>query len=396
MISKERLENVLHCFLTEDNVAYIGEYYRTFYESPESYINDYLVDIIIDDMQLKKIEPWVNDMDAWQAIEEFTPVDIKHISDDQSLAWGHINHVPVYMRRIEGDLVNQFVDMNANFSHDLLQSVADNGADNCTVTRIVKSQNNQLIAYCFDKDSVHKVSDVEQWAPTGWTHIGDFEIAGSSDNSGFGDATMLLYTPFYEMSNGSLLPIMWINTLGGTTEEGSFVLDEFTNINRYDNEVCKSIYAKLREILPPVDLEDESESRYKKIRAYPYTLVYNRNHIAHNGNVKNAKAVSPFIVAMLQKYNGANHKSNVQDLISGRLTDWDEILVENGSSNVSENDDKPWHISATESTRRPNPDNMKVAVVGVGRSRAMASGTTLEKLLQVASDDFVDDEDENR
>lgn len=398
---KSRLEDALHAYLSDDNVEYIQEYYRTFYENPEGYVNDGLTDIILDDLNLERIDPWRTEITLLKQFESSTALVTKHLSPEESLAWGHFNHVPVYVRMVNENLSVDFIDMGTDFSYDLLNNVAGLAdSDESIVVRLMRSDKGQVVAYCFKRADVARLSEIDKWAPDGWLHMGDFVIGDMSNGTPMANALMRLYVPFYEMANGSLLPIMWIDTmLSNESLVASSALELATIHNSYDNELCKDIYMQFKESFGPVDLETMSDKRYSRVWANQQVIVYNRNHTAYNGNISSARAVSPFLVAMIEKFTDGELNTNLYDIVSGKISDWDSVIL---STPVGIYESKEVYENRVENIMngqkamiQPSGPNGRLKSNTSGKNRGIASGSAIDKLLQVASDDYVMPEEDN-
>lgn len=397
MASRERIENALHAHLTSDEqMDTIEKYYRIFFENPEEYETDYLSDMILETLGLEREEPWGNaDNDGvcatnvrmWDALDEMAGVELKHITPDESLAWGYFHHVPFYVRQISPVFGNRIIRTGVDLQYAYLSDIGRNNPEDAILTRVFQAPDGMMCAYCFENTYAVHLRDVEKWVPNGWEYIGDYVI-GENPTDGGVDTTLNLWVPFYGMSNGAVLPVMWIDTKDPFTTSGrKEVMREFMDENMITYQVCTKAYQRLKDELPKIDLQSDSEDRYVEIDA-PYSVWYNRNHTAYNGNIVSTKALAPWLVSMLVRW-GSPANSNISEFICGSRKNWDEAYVSNPNNFGQQNAAESMNIMA-EKTGNVIPNIQRGGVVPpVNRGdKPESSGSIISQLLQVATNEY--------
>lgn len=358
---KVRMENVLHCYLNDEQIKRIKEDYKTFYENPENYENDGLTDIIIDDLKLTVITPWSAASDdtqscknPWDEVEAADNIDIKkifpsnagYISDDvPALAIGHVNHIPVYFRMLTDVSEFNYIGWTASYQHitDLSYKLHDH--PNAQILRIYKigtsAPSGYYIAYAYKVEYIHELNDVNACGKKDWEYIGDYPMTEDCRPA------CKFYVPFSEMANGGRIPVMWYNPMQNVKAITSGTLDKLTALSEVTEQDVHDIYNGIKEEHGSIDLDTHDDAdRYVSLLMSNAdghdVFTYNRNHLSRNGAIAHGMAILPLLLVKEMKMTEPHHSSLYVILQEGNRGDiayiglYSEKIIESSINRIGE------------------------------------------------------------
>lgn len=401
---KARLENVLHCYLNDEQVQYIKEYYKTFYENPESYQNDGLVDIIIDDANLIKVEPWsttVNEeqkpINPWDAVEAADNIEIRkifpnsdcHMQDEvASLAIGHVNHIPVYFRMLTDISEFEYIGWTASYQRisDLSYKLHNYpGAQILRIYRIGRTLPvGYYVAYAYKLEYIHELNDVHACGSDDWEYVGDYPMTDDCKPA------CKLYVPFSEMSNGGRIPVMWYNPLQNSQNAcTSGTLDIFTDLREVNEQDVHDAYNGIKEEYESIDLESHNDSdRYVSLlmgRDGAYDMfTYNRNHLARNGAIAHGMAILPLLLAKEMRMMEPHHSSLYAILKEGTYGQIAYIALFDSDATEQIEQTEQGEQTNDEETYQSNKERDQYA----GREYLDNHGSRVQQLLNQGTGDY--------
>lgn len=292
-----QLEGVLKAELTKENVEHIKVFWRAFYESPEDFQNDKVIELICQDLGLEYNDKELYGMKS--IFKEMPRITNLHHSVTGDVVWGKCNGIHFYAKKLTNDISISRV---ANFTLDELKGKW--------------SKPSLFVLYYKDDsscDSVHIVFNSEDLSGHDGITEFDFELSGYTYkgmyviNDKYAHQMLKhianIYIPFAKGANDSRIPIVWLNTTDttslslSTNYECDLDVDWFTEGFNKDQfyKFCQSV----TEVLPSVDLEDRPNDRYatiELINLYSTIAVYNRNHKAYHGNVTRLREFAPILL----------------------------------------------------------------------------------------------------
>lgn len=369
MMSKQKIEHVLGVQITDEQLAHIMQYYREFYSDPESFVNDGLVDLILDDFKLKKpanIKDILNQADG---------MEIRRVDPFNSLAWGKYKDKPVYGMFVTGSEVDEVV------NYPKVESRPSNQfKEELFAIGFVAIDKKSAIILVMDGESIDSVSVPDVYGIPGYTCIFtvpliDYEVK----------ALHTFYVPFDNGANGRT-PVMWISHNEAEITSSSDILNtlserwqDWGTITHADD--IKKAYQELHATFPSVDREAMGdEARYVGLALKGYTLVYNRNRLAYADDKFTVKTMLPWIVVnILDKIekDGSHVKEDIYNCLAG-TSEW---------NNFSYYINKRGDTARAESTSVA-PENRKV-IITEGNSRGDGSAKSpIGKMFNNASSDY--------
>lgn len=90
------------------------------------------------------------------------------------------------------------------------------------------------------------------------------------------------YVTSITASRGTMIPVIWYNNGDVNTMED------------LDEEKLAKVFNELEEMYPSIELDGDSDKpeRYSEVNIYNASFYFNRNHVAYNGNIAYARALS--------------------------------------------------------------------------------------------------------
>lgn len=351
-------EDVIRCQLTRDEVNAIDTYWSAFAESPTEYINDNVIDLIVDDLKLKGVKESKRKMRKLNNIlSSVTELDKMHYMVDGSLAYGKWTGKQVYVRRLA--TIPEAYGINTNTISKPFTTLVNNyHGDRDPIVTIWYTANPQSgeqgsIVFVFRLSDAKELNINEFLVePIDYEYYGTFLI-GDTDGIDMDTYITLtsIYTPFADGPNGSKIPVMWRNDLESKHFEdmrlpwkGTLSFDDYLGGDSiaFDDKEFSSFMKLIDSSLPPVDLETEADKRYAyletKLDRDPYVnnvpvFVYNRNHVAHNGTIANREKMSPLLYLIMANFYDAILKESLKAYSMKAFDTPDNIYIRRKSSN---------------------------------------------------------------
>lgn len=268
-------------------------------------------------------------------------IDMRHYSPCNTLAWGKINGVFAYIRRIDSIMLyRNAIEESTVTMQEFARKVFTEDLASNPLMYVVYSGPSDFIVMVMEANEVMKFKsdcDVYALCPDGYTPCGygrfkDF--SGDFDYVYRARLYSFLYVPFNDGPNGSKIPVSWYRA-----EVGSLV-NSFDRLSCMDMCVPKwskkeisNFYLGLKEKYPSVDLENVPSSRYATVTSVEDDIIYNRNHIAYNGTISNAHAVMSMVLRAFTYVSDFNYDSRkicraVIDFINGKEVDVEDVIDE--------------------------------------------------------------------
>lgn len=271
----EVLQEVLRASLNAEQISYLKEYWKAFYNNPKDYENDRIIGFIVEDMGLTQFEEKeICKMEFdWKKFIELNPDLVAKVSEDKTLAY---NKNGVYVRIIDKTFtfasyhITPYRTSGVNVNYAIWED------DNSTLIVAVPSD------VSFDKDSIF----------TEMEFIGYTAADGAMFNPSEIEFFSYAYVPFINGPQGSKIPVMW-RTVTGNTSFGGLTLDSISEAmatGKPLNDMMKSLAEYIATKYPSVDLKEQKDQRFISLafqvanNTFAY-FTYNRNHVAYNGNI---------------------------------------------------------------------------------------------------------------
>ena len=360
MEQKRRIEDVLGVHIHDEQLAYIMQYYRQFYSEPESFAGDGLVDLIMEDLKIKKP---TNLKDILNQVEG---MDIKHLDPYNSLALGKYKDTPVYAMFATGSEVEKV----AGYPN-VESRPSDQSKEELFAIGFLANDKKSAIILVMSGEAIDAVNTPEQNAILGYTGIFTMPLIDYDVKD-----LHTYYVPFVASGQGRN-PVMWINHNADDSHIASIIFEELSNkwqdwgtVIYADN--IKDAYNELKLNYPGVDLDTALDvDRYLSGRHFGRNIIYNRNHLAYNGNIASAMAMLPWSISNILKKeadDGSNVADNVYNCING-AEEWDSfkyyILGTNAANKtvITEENAKPSN-SQTASDGRERGDGSARSPIG--------------------------------
>lgn len=279
----ELLQEVLRASLTDEQVSYLKEYWKAFYNNPEDFIEDRLIDFIVEDMGLVQFEEKeIKKMEFnWKQFVELNPGIIAKISDDKTLGY---NKDGIFARLLNRVFV-----------------VRTTNARNMEVPRVygIWSDDVQTFIMAIPKESKVVAEDI----------FIDFKFLGyfaPGEGMTWSEVEFMsfAYVPFTDGPQGSVIPVLW-RTLEGYDNTGIDIASISATIGNSGvlSESMKGFSEFIADRFPTVDLKEQKDKRYVGLAMRMATgatmgIVYNRNHVAYNGNMAGEIKTLPITCAV--------------------------------------------------------------------------------------------------
>ena len=373
---KERIEAILGSHITDEQLGLVQRDYKSFYEEPEAYVNAGIIDVICDDLNLPHPS---QKLDIQELCNKVPSINMKHKDPYNSLAWGTYKDHPVYAMLVTGQneleaLGSLKDEVVAGCSDDdLVMQVAVSSTGDSAIVVVMSYADEKALGVMplsevcvpgYEKTIIRPLF-VEDQPSIAWTYFVPFVKSGTGRN-----------------------PVMWVMHTESKATSKNDVLDRAVDkyqdfIVGVDEDNIKDAYSELKTLLPGVDLESASaEERYIPLQCGDEVIVYNRNHLAYNGNLASTEAMMPWI--SLQVLSMESYDGNVADVARGNDFAVRSVFYRNGHGqpNLSA---KSREVSDVGSISRA-----EVGPVNASRQRGEgAARTPLGKMLQNASSDYM-------
>lgn len=258
----------------------------------------------------------INDENLGVLLYSNVLLDIKHVTKDDSLAWGTVGKIPMYIRKLPISCYAQSVDAPPVANTTALGLLARQVEFGKIFITFVPDQGlmvDMAITYVFDCAEVRNSGDdclINQLQPASYA-LRSVEVLPQPE-SWYEARTlfkhmMYLYVPFATAGQGGRMPIMYAihrEQADGTPMHCEAVLDLWRVLRKSPDKTIKEkvapVVAKLKKELPSVDLDTQEDQRYVTIKGQGNSFfVYNRNHVAHNGADSGIKEVAPLLYEIL-------------------------------------------------------------------------------------------------
>lgn len=364
MEKKESIEKVLGAKVSDQNMADIKTYYKAFYENPEEYAGDALVELILQDLGIESTKAPVGNV--LNIVNTIPGMDIRHIDKEETLAWGTYNNAPVYVVIAEDVHVR-------NLMESCGKSIPTDGLNPTEPVVVVMHSdvNDTAIVIVMDKEVEADIPVIH-----GFTKVCTRPMFLSNDI----DELAEYYVPFVPSGNGRN-PVMWISHRGHAIEgaEPVFLNEKFEYYQDLDvgtdEDHIKKVYEQLKTYYPGVDLDTEADDRYAAMRISLNTVIYNRNHLAFNGNVPSTKALLPAVISIVRGTEDV--KSTVYDAV--HTDNWHQVFY------VKMNEGEETKETKSPANGMPSTPGMSYEGRQLGQSQAT---TRLGKLMDNATGSY--------
>lgn len=376
---RRSLEEVLRVPLTDDQAEHIATYYRQFFDNPEGYMRDSLVDVILDDLDLGRLRllpALMNEVDGMH-ITKFGP--------HSSIVWGTYKEQPIYAIPVN----NQ--EIIASLREFDTEMIGQNAQPDELVAEVMFSKDGEAaLIVVRSVEAMHAVGELPFTITDG---MPGYEkgfmrrlVSGSLP-----DLLSIFYVCFVAAGKGSN-PVLWPNlvnqTFVGADDEMDSIVERETDMQvGIFNDHIQAINESIKTRYPHVDMEShEADDKYHYLSyGHKYNLVYNSNTLAYNGNVSSAKRLFP-LLAMISMVQGAT-VSNAPAVVMG-ASEWNELYF--SSKEVAP--EETVHQQASQVlTPEMNQmlDNIGNNLGHQSRQRGQGTATSpIGKLLQNASSDY--------
>lgn len=348
----ELLQEILNVNLTDANLDYIKEYWKAFYNDPAMFKDDVVCDMVLQDLGLtpyekkekKKVKMEERKMDMEISLLGVPGLEIKHYTPCDTLAWGKLGGCPVYVRKVNRINLMPYYDGRPDTISELNSLVKEDG-----YVAIVFQSETDYIIYVIYSDGLGTIGNVSinSICPASYQYAGVVKLGdGVEDHDEIRmQFTKMVYVPFNNGSNGSLIPIMWAITgtgdgLNGCTtitaeEYESLISDGAVSI---DN--ANSIFTRIKTALPAIELEGSPKgARYSCVKVENKDSVslyaYNRNHVAYNGNTDSLKAIMSILLDRLYGVFENIVRCNLGRYINNDISQ-DDLIIAFAGFNVPE------------------------------------------------------------
>lgn len=355
------LEEILNVPLTKEQEDTIHDGWRAFWDEPEAFKDDVVVDMVLLDLGLtpngtkKKMEErkMLGLKDDLSTCEK---VDLKHVVEDGTLGWGKIAGRNFYVRTAgKGNLI-----MPATIGQSgKISDVCRSGEP--TLVGIVFQSSVDYIIYVINTEEWKDASDVliSDITPFGYECWGAVNITDGLEAHDESQLSFLqyCYVPMCNAGSGAVLPVAWM--LSDLTRVPDYTIREayYKDIiqdGAVSIDAINIIFEQIRTALPSIENPEPgvSGSRYAVIEVQTgkrnIYIGYNRNHIAQNGNIDSMKKIMCIVTEALHDEIDHVTKSNLARYVAGAI-DQDTLVI--GFDNSGETDDEPTTIGEQKEER---------------------------------------------
>lgn len=346
----EVLEDILNVSLTNEQEDIIHDGWRAFWDEPEAFKDDVVVDMVLLDLGMtpngtkKKMEErkMLGLKDDLSACEK---VDLKHVVEDGTLGWGKIDGRSFYVRTIN----------RADLYPPITSGLPDRISGACTQSEqsligIIFQSSVDYIIYVINTGEWKDASNVliSDITPFGYEYYGVVNIGDGLEAHDEQQLEFLqyCYVPMCNAGSGAVLPVTWmlsnIDRVPDYTIRTVYYKDIIQD-GAVSIDAINTIFEQIRTALPSIENPEPgvSGARYAVIEvqtgARNIYLGYNRNHIAQNGNIDSMKKIMCIVLEALHDELEHVTKSNLSRYIAGAV-DQDTLVI--GFDNSGETGDK--------------------------------------------------------
>lgn len=346
------LEEILNVHLTKEQEDIIHDGWRAFWDEPEAFKDDVVVDMVLLDLGMtpngtkKKMEErkMLGLKDDLSACEK---VDLKHVVEDGTLGWGKIEGRNFYVRTVSIE--------NFSLPHPITGQ-SDRISDACNKSEpaligIFFKSSVDYIIYVINTEEWKDASDVllSDITPFGYQYCGIADMVDGLEAhvEEHLEFMQYCYVPMCNAGSGALLPVTWM--LNDIDRVPDYAIREayYKDIIQ-DGAVSiddiNTIFEQIRTALPSIENPEPgvSGARYAVIEVQTgkrsIYLGYNRNHIAQNGNIDSMKKIMCIVLEALHDEIEYVTKSNLSRYVAGAI-DQDTLVI--GFDNSGETGDEP-------------------------------------------------------
>lgn len=346
------LEEILNVPLTKEQEDIIHDGWRAFWDEPEAFKDDVVVDMVLLDLGMtpngtkKKMEErkMLGLKDDLSTCEK---VDLKHVVEDGTLGWGKIAGRNFYVRTVSVE--------NFSLPHPMIGqsdriSDACNKSEPALIGVFFKSSVDYII-YVINTEEWKDASDVllSDITPFGYQYYGIADMVDGLEAHAEEQLEFLqyCYVPMCNAGSGALLPVTWM--LNNIDRVPDYVIREayYKDIiqdGAVSIDAINTIFEQIRTALPSIENPEPgvSGARYAVIEVQTgkrsIYLGYNRNHIAQNGNIDSMKKIMYIILEALHDEIDHVTKSNLSRYVAGAI-DQDTLVI--GFDNSGKTGDEP-------------------------------------------------------
>lgn len=346
------LEEILNVPLTKEQEDIIHDGWRAFWDEPEAFKDDVVVDMVLLDLGMtpngtkKKMEErkMLGLKDDLSTCEK---VDLKHVVEDGTLGWGKIAGRNFYVRTVSVE--------NFSLPHPMIGqsdriSDACNKSEPALIGVFFKSSVDYII-YVINTEEWKDASDVllSDITPFGYQYYGIADMVDGLEAHAEEQLEFLqyCYVPMCNAGSGALLPVTWM--LNDIDRVPDYVIREayYKDIiqdGAVSIDAINTIFEQIRTALPSIENPEPgvSGARYAVIEVQTgkrsIYLGYNRNHIAQNGNIDSMKKIMYIVLEALHDEIDHVTKSNLSRYVAGAI-DQDTLVI--GFDNSGKTGDEP-------------------------------------------------------
>lgn len=337
------LEEVLNVSLTPEQEDVIHHGWRAFWDDPESFKDDVVIDMVLLDLGLtpndtKKEEVKVKEdteLEMEISLLGIPGLEIKHFAPCDTLAWGKLRGCPIYVRKVDRMQLIPYYDGRPETFDELSLLV-----DETDYAAIVFQSQFDYIIYVMHSNYFNHTGSMalRDLCPTDYQYAGVVRFSDGVEEHDESKMNFVkkVYVPFNKGSNNSMIPIMWdvTGSKANFDNRASISSEKFNDIvsdGAVSIDVINSIFADIKEALPSVDLESSpKDARYSCVWiegvSNSSVYAYNRNHVAYNGNTDSMKAIICMVLDRLSSVFQSIAKCNIGEYINNNI-DQDEIVI---------------------------------------------------------------------
>lgn len=352
----EILQEVLRATLSDNNVSYLKEYWRAFYNNPEDFRDDRIIDLIVDDMGLTQFEEKENESMGfnWKSFMERNILLVNKITADNTMGYRNDG---IYIRYIDKVF-------KVKGSYTKVNGVPYNygvWSNYITGTVIIAMPDTKTVmpeTVVIDEDDTYDF--VGYIVPNENNTAEEIELLSYA------------YVPFTDGPNDSKIPVMWrVDGSNGAGIAVDALMEYFRGSGEFNN-CMKSFADFLNDRFPSVDLKESKDQRYTEITLKlsedaTATFVYNRNHIAYNGNMCGEDKTLGVLAAFAATVWQGKRVETVTQWLRG---DKHNMLILSGNADVS----VTANVEEPEVTTKQEPSK-EIETNPLLRAAKMASGS---------------------
>lgn len=339
----EILQETLNVNLTDENLDYIKEYWKAFYNDPAMFKDDVVCDMVLQDLGLtpyekkekKKVKMEERKMDMEISLLGVPGLEIKRYTPCDTLAWGELEGCQLYVRKINRTYLMPYYDGRPDTMDELKSLVTEAGY----IAIVFQSATDYIIyvVYSGELGAIDNIS-INSICPASYEYAGIVKLGdGVEDHDEIRmQFTKMVYVPFNHGPLGSLIPIMWAIT--GTSEGlngcATITAEEYESLisdGAVSIDTANSIFTRIKTALPAIELEGSpKEARYSCVKVEDKDGIslyaYNRNHVAYNGNTDSLKAVMSILLDRLYGVFTSITRCNLGRYINNAI-DRDDLVI---------------------------------------------------------------------